>query len=697
MLELLSPAGSMEAVKAAVQNGADAVYLGLGSFNARINARNFTAGEFSEAVRYCHIRGAKVYVTLNTLLSDRELSQAAECVAMASREGADAVIVQDLGMVRLIRQIAPKLPIHASTQMSIHNLDGARYAQSMGISRVVLARELTKQQIAYICRNCDIEVEVFVHGALCMSYSGQCYMSAMIGRRSGNRGLCAQPCRLEYGFGKRDAAHPLSLKDNCLVSHLEELEKIGVSCVKIEGRMKRPEYVAVATRIYAAAIKENRAPTEGELNQLESAFSRQGFTDGYYEGKTGPDMFGVREDGEKEPKELFAAARASYENSETPRVPVRYYAAIQKGEKAMLAVQDDLGNTCKAEGPIPEIAVSRPLTETLLQKQLEKSGGTPYYCTGVRAAIGGGLSLPVSAINAMRRDALAKLTAQRGRITPGDFLAYREGYKLVNSQEEPEMTVSVMHASQITSELVDLSPRVLYIPLSEAIQNEKKIRLVQSNPKITLAVSMPRVIGDHECAGIKKQLDAAYELGIREALCGNVGQFSLARSRGFAIRGDFGLNVYNSLALEQLRQSDLLSATVSFEMTLAQIRDLSKPMDVELIAYGRLPLMVLENCIIKNRTGQCTCDGTVQLVDRTGQRFPVERDPGTCRNLVLNAHKLYLADKYAAYSKIGVWAVRLMFTTENSSEVVQAVRDFARQTKFEPKGYTRGLYYRGVE
>ncbi len=317
MLELLSPAGSMEALRAAVQNGANAVYLGYDLFNARMGAQNFSADELQEAIVYCHVRGVQVHLTLNTLVSDREMARAAEVIRAAAVFGVDAFIVQDLGMVQLCKEIAPSVPMHASTQMSIHSLEGVVAAAELGCSRVVLSRELPMEQIRHICRRSPVEIEVFVHGALCMCYSGQCYLSSVIGRRSGNRGQCAQPCRLAYGYGRFEATrYPLSLKDNCLIEHVRELERMGVASVKIEGRMKRPEYVAVVTKAYRAAI-DGRRVTENDMQQLEAVFSRQGFTQGYYEGKTGQSMFGTRQEPEDN-RELFSAARATYESGETP-------------------------------------------------------------------------------------------------------------------------------------------------------------------------------------------------------------------------------------------------------------------------------------------------------------------------------------------------------------------------------------------
>ena len=352
MLELLSPAGSPEAVRAAVQSGADAVYLGYGNFNARRNAVNFDEAALQEAVQYCHLRGVKVYLTLNTLLNDRELTQAAKLVDQVSQMGVDALLVQDLGVARMCRQVAPDLPLHASTQMTIHSLDGAKAAADLGMTRVVVSRELSRDQIAYLCDRSPVEIECFVHGALCMCYSGQCFFSSVIGGRSGNRGMCAQPCRLNYGWGQTADKPLLSLKDMSLAKHLQELEEMGVACAKIEGRMKRPEYVAVVTKVYATAIREHRDPTPGEQQALAHAFSRQGFTDGYFMDKTGRHMFGIREK-TPVPTQLFAAAKGDY-SKEHPTVPVKLYALVAAGEPVQVAAEDADGHIAKAEGPVPE-------------------------------------------------------------------------------------------------------------------------------------------------------------------------------------------------------------------------------------------------------------------------------------------------------------------------------------------------------
>ena len=694
-MELLAPAGSMEALRAAVCNGADAVYLGADTFNARMNARNFSAADLQEAVVYCHVRGVKVHLTLNTLVLDREMPRAAELIRMAASCGVDAFIVQDLGMVSLCRQLAPDVPIHASTQMSIHSLEGVMEAAALGCSRVVLARELPAEEIAHICKRSPVEIEVFVHGALCMCYSGQCYLSSVIGRRSGNRGQCAQPCRLPYGYGRFESTrYPLSLKDNCLAGELDELRRMGVASIKIEGRMKRPEYVAIVTRAYRTVLNGDKL-TQADLQELETAFSRQGFTDGYFKGQTGSDMFGRRQESE-DTADLFASARATYEQGETQRIGVRFYAMIHRGQPARLAVEDPDGNLCRTYGPVPEQAVYRSLTAQDLEQQLKKTGGTPYLCTSVRSSLDPDLMLPASAINAMRRDVIAELTAKRGRAEKPHLNAYDEPPRYDGISGEPQLTVAVRTADQITSRMLSMKPTVLYVPLSELVEHPELRQRV--GVETQLAAILPRVIWSGELVPVARQLRTVYEMGVRQVLAGNLGQLHIARAAGFAVRGDFGLNIVNSRAMRYLREQGLDSQLLSFELTLPQIRDISKAVPAELLIYGRLPLMLMENCVIKNRTGTCTCQtGTVRLVDRVGEEFPIVKDPGTCRNVLLNGKKLYLLDKKDAFRGMGLWALRLQFTTENPSEIDKVLMDYQGRAVFDAGSYTRGLYSRGVE
>ena len=693
MMELLAPAGSPEAVTAAVQSGADAVYLGYGNFNARRNAKNFSREEAAAAVSYCHLRGAKVYLTMNTLLTDRELPAAAKAAGEASDMGVDAVLVQDLGVARMLRQTAPDLTLHASTQMSLHSLDGVKMAADLGLKRVVLSRELSRQAMEYICTHSPIEIEVFVHGALCMCYSGQCFFSSVIGGRSGNRGLCAQPCRLRYGWGDSADAYPLSLKDMSLAQYLRQLRKMGVACVKIEGRMKRPEYVAVVTGIYSRLIRENREPTGEEIRQLQQAFSRQGFTDGYYVNKTGPAMFGIREK-EEEPKELFAQAKSSY-SKENPRVPVTFYAMIRQGESAKVGVEDDLGTVITAEGPVPEAARNRSLTKDDVAAQLSKTGGTPYLCSEAKVYVEDGLSLPLSSLNGLRRQVLDELSARRTALPKRRKAEFNPGVRYEGRRDAPAVTMSFSRADQISRELLNLGPALVYLPVAEAAAHPEMVELIQTHG-IPVAVSLPRISWDNEKPQLKQDLDAVRAMGITDALVGTLGLIRPARDAGMNLRGDFGLGVYNSQTLKELKRLGFRSATVSFESRLSQIRDLSKALDTEMIVYGRLPLMITENCIIESRFGHCGCSNTNALTDRTGARFPVVKAPG-CRNEILNSKKLFLADKSEDYRRLGVWGARLQFTTENAVECLQVAERYFGKGSWSPADYTRGLYYREVE
>ena len=694
MTELLSPAGSPEAVIAAVQNGADAVYMGMGNFNARRGAKNFTDEEFERAVRYCRIRGCKVYVTLNTLINDREVESALDSARLASECGADGIIIQDLGLAAAVRQYLPDIPLHASTQMSIHNLAGVEAAAELGLTRAVLARELSLDQIRYITQNAPIETEIFVHGALCFCHSGQCYMSALIGQRSGNRGMCAQPCRLQYSLGGRMDDHPLSLKDNCLIDRLQEIEDAGVACIKIEGRMKRPEYTAIVTRIYANALKEHRQPTAEELEQLERVFSRQGFTQGYFNGDR-EDMFGVRGEVDPDAGQLFAQARKGYSDGELRRVPVHFYTVAEKGQPIRAIAFDDDGHKAVASGRVPEKARGQGLSSAYLTEQMFKTGGTPYNVVENKAQTDPGLFLPAAAINELRRNLLADLSEQRGtppRRRMGPIPSKPKG---TPPGTDPAMIFQVLNAEQLTPELAALKPKYLYVPMTVMDEYFDLLEPFEEHGTVPVVV-LPRVITDDEEPRVCETLERLFDYGINEALVGNLGHAMLARSVGLNVRGDFGLNVFNSLTMEMVKQAGFLSATASFELRIAQIRDLSKTLDTEMIVYGRLPLMVSDQCVIRHSSGRCSCAVPAQMSDRMGAVFPVVKEYG-CRNVIYNAHKLYLADKAEDLYSAGLWGMRMLFTTETPRECLEVARVYLGQSDYQPNVLTRGLYYRGVE
>ena len=693
MLELLSPAGSMDALKAAVQNGADAVYLGCGPFNARQGARNFTPQTLAEAVKYCHVRGVAVHLTLNTLVSDRETEALCDLIRHAAGCGVDAFIVQDLSVVRLCRRIAPRVPVHGSTQMTVHSLPGVLLCAAAGCSRVVLSRELSREEIASICASSPIEIEVFAHGALCMSYSGQCYLSCAIGGRSGNRGRCAQPCRQSYGYSRWEDKHPLSLKDNCLIMYLRELEEMGVVSIKLEGRMKRAEYVAAVTATYRKALDEG-VVTQEMLDTLMKAFNRQGFTDGYYTGATGREMFGIRED-TKEDQEWLKAMRQTYEAVENGLVDVRFKAEIT-ADGSSLTVTDPQGRSCTVTGPVPEAARRLPLTEDLFIARISKTGGTPYRCVDAQATIAPDITLSAAAINGLRRDALDQLTALRARRDIPRVLRLRKTVHVKGFRGRPSLTVQVTRADQLTEKLLRLEPTVLYVPLHILAGDLRLCR--DLTRRATVAAALPRIMHDGELEKLRYDLRAIRDHGVKAVLVGNIGQMLPVRELGFKIHGDLGLNIYNSGSVEVAKELELESVTLSFEMTLPQIRDVSKPVSCEILAYGRLPLMVTENCLIRGRSGECTCHlGITRLKDKTGADFPIIKDGDSCRSVLLNGKKLYWLDRQEDLRKLGLWATRLYFTTENPNEVDQVLTSYLSPAPFDPGACTRGLYLRGLD
>ena len=694
MIELLAPAGSMDSLRAAVQNGANAVYLGCGNFNARQSAKNFTPATLAEAVKYCHIRGVAVHLALNTLVLDREMKDLSELIRHAALCGVDAFIVQDLGVVQMCRQIAPNVDIHGSTQMTIHSLAGAQFCAALGMKRVVLSRELNRDEIRFICANSPIEIEVFAHGALCMCYSGQCYLSSIIGCRSGNRGRCAQPCRQSYGYNRWEDKYPLSLKDNCLIGYLKELEGMGVASIKLEGRMKRPEYVATVTSVYRKALDEGIV-TRDMMDSLLTAFNRDGFTDGYYTGRVDGNMFGTRKD-TKTDRQWLESAKDSYEAGEASLVDIKFRAVLTV-DGSSLTVTDPEGRTCTVTGLMPELARNVPLTGQALTQRLSKTGGTPYRCVEVRTHIDPGLTMSAAAINGMRREALNQLTALRARREEHKVRPFQAPPLYKGQKALPGLTIQVSSADQLTEKLLDTEVAMLYVPLHILAEDLRLAQMLALRGPV--AAVLPKIVHDGELPKLMEDLKSIRKMGIRHVLLGNLGLLIPARELHMKIHGDYSLNIYNSTAMDFLRSMELESTTLSFEMTLPQIRDISKAVDSELIAYGRLPLMVTEHSLPSSKKDKSpvSAGGQNKLVDKTGSEFPLMNDGNSSRTVILNGKKLNWLDRQKDLQKLGLWAVRLYFTTESSREVDRVISDYLDPQPFDPGACTRGLYLRGVE
>ena len=661
--EILAPAGSMESLIAAVRCGANAVYLGTKGINARRGATNFTFEELKQAVEYCHAREVKIYLALNILISDSERELAYKTVEAGLSLGVDAFIIQDLGLAKIIHNHFPTARLHASTQCSVNSPEGFKALEKMGFVRAVLPREMSLDEIKEIRQATDMELEMFVHGALCMCVSGQCYLSAMLGGRSGNRGLCAQPCRLGFSADASRSCD-LSLKDLSLIGNINEIAQAGVVSLKIEGRMKRPEYVA-------AAVTSCKKAIDGEYsvfdeNTLKSVFSRTGFTDGYFTGER-KDMFGTRQ---KEDvvaaKDVLKELSHLYDN-ENPLVPIDIEFVCKANRKAELTARA-LGKEATVVGAVPETAINKPMTEETVTSRLAKFGNTQFYLNNITVELDDGLILPASVINSMRREAVEILSEVK--IEPFTQMPYKAD-RYAEKTCTPYYTARFLNPDSIP----DKHPfKRIFIPIWSKDEDFVDNRA---------GVEVPRGLFGME-EKLTKRLEHLKKIGVRKALCSNLGAYSLAQKMGFEVYGDFGLNIFNSESA-QLFNSPILS----FEATLEQANRIGAK-DTGIIGYGYLPLMLTRNCPIKNHLGCSRCTG--KLTDRKGFEFKVKCSPYPCVE-VLNPVPVYMGDRQ---KEIKTDFIHFYFTDESKNQVEQIINLFKTGGQFDGK-YTRGLTYRGVE
>ena len=542
-IEILAPVGSEEMLRAAVYSGADAVYLGFAGFNARTGAGNFDAASLCEAVRFCHARGVRVHVAMNTTVYADELENLAGAVRAVAASGADAVICQDMAVADLIRRIAPGLPRHASTQMSVHTLEGALYMAEQGFSRVILARELSLKEIETITKGCGIETECFVHGALCMSMSGQCYMSAFLGGRSGNRGSCAGPCRLPFDAnplpeGRPGKAHHLSLKDNSVIDQLDKLEAIGVASAKIEGRLRTPEYVAAAVN----ACLAGRDGLAYDRDLLQNAFSRSGFTSGYLDGKIDGTMFGTRSEADaQQTRKTLPALRELYRR-ERSRVPVEMKLEVSPdGEK--LTVTDPQGNRGLAYGETePQPARNDPSDS--LRRSLSKTGGTPFEAGEIQIEMEGGpWYLPGSAVNELRRDALDSLMKKREVLHPWKVEPVTlPALTRRTWPPKPQLWARFETWDQVPRQALEAQgPVRLMLPIAEAAK-------VPENLRSKVILELPRAMFGAMEADTVRRVAQVKEQGFGGFEANNIAHLRICR--GLPLTGGIGLNVTNPLAAQ---------------------------------------------------------------------------------------------------------------------------------------------------
>lgn len=643
--ELLAPAGSPAAFDAAIEAGADAIYLGLPSFNARINANNFTPADIGAAFSRAHAYGVKIYVTLNTLVFDREREDFLRTAESAYLAGADGFIVADLGAAALIRKSMPDIELHASTQLSGHNVSAAEKLAELGFTRMVCAREMSEDDISSFVKNSPIEAEVFVHGALCVSHSGQCLFSSLVGGRSGNRGECAQPCRLPYRCGKKEG-YPLSLKDLSLAAHVDKLCDMGIASFKIEGRMKSPEYVRDVTRIWRRLIDEHRGANLYEMQELGEIFSRGGLTDAYFKKNVSSSMLGTRSEGDKQKSRELLAFRGLER-----KMPIDIFVRIKAGEPSSITLTN-YGKT--VYGDIPEAARTAPLDRAAVEKNVLKLGGTPYFARKIDVELDDGLILPVSAINKLRREAIASLT-----LGTRDKESIREvGTEKIGYEPTSLRTAAFYEPRSITKRAREYFD-IIYTPLH--------LFEGQSN-----GVIMPPVIFDSERAEVVDLLKEASQKGAEHVLVGNIGHIDLAREAGLEIHADHRFNIANSSAAKELSALGVSDFIVSAELTLPQIRDIGTKRLATV--YGKIPLMTLEKCVIKDVSSckNCEGDGFVYLVDRKGIRFAARREYKH-RNLIFNSVPTYMADRYELLKKYKVDAWHFIFSDENPREVDEVI------------------------
>ncbi len=691
-VELLAPAGNFQCLVAAVQSGADAVYFAGKCFGARSFADNFDNDELERAVDYCHLRDTKVYVTVNTLVLDSEMEQLGEYLVFLSKIGVDAIIVQDMGVIALANRIVPELPLHASTQMTIHNLHGVEALKKYNIKRVVLSRELSINEIKNIADNTDIELEVFGHGALCMCYSGQCLLSSIIGGRSGNRGKCAQPCRLQYSInndGKK--AFYMSLKDLSSLEHIGNLCDAGVSSLKIEGRMKGPAYVAAVVGIYRKYIDNPQKVTDADYELLDTIFNRGGLTDGYLTGKTGKEMFAL--DKPDNPYRMGSSALEkkllSVLNGENRKLKINGKIEIAKDKMPVFTVSYNDTEFIYVHDKMPEDAIKSSLDAAGVINQMIKTGNTPYEFENITADVEDGLFLAAGELNKIRRNALEKF--EKCYIASFKRKSDNQTMRLwhnENSNIGGGFVCEVTTAEQLEA-VKDLPFEKIYVPIGIIKRNYDVCDAIKDKIIIVLTSILRDDVYEDYVAGTKEYLESGFH-GVQ------IQNISLAEEfSGYNVYGGFRLNVFNSYALDQFKQLNFKTVELSPELNIKQIKAISKSVPVQAMVYGRLPLMVTENCIIRNGN-KCPCKGDNTITDRMGMKFPVIKDGDRCRSVVLNCKKTFVAFDMDKIKGAGIDFYRIYFTDESFDECKKICNTYLFDGDFRPDDFTKGHFFKGV-
>lgn len=719
--EILAPAGSIESMKAAIAAGADAVYMGGSRFGARAYAENPEEDMLLSAIDYAHLRSVKLFMTVNTLLKERELKKdLIPFLAPYVAAGVDAFIVQDLGVWNAIREAFPEVPLHASTQMTITGPAGAKLAKESGATRIVTARELSIKEIAAIHNEVDVEIETFVHGAICYCYSGQCLYSSLIGGRSGNRGRCAQPCRLPYDAflnGKKlnrgDEKSLMNLKDMCALDILPDLLEAGVYSLKIEGRMKSPRYTAGVVSVYRKYVdlfeKKGRSgykvdPADKRL--LLELFDRGGQTDGYFKKQNGRDMIALHEKPEfrEVDQSLLKRIDEAYILREA-KEKISLILRIRK-EKSVTMELIHANARVLALGEIPSEAQNRPIKAEDVRKQFSKFGQTMFEVTDMDIELDDGLFLPVKVMNDLRREGVTKLEeallAPYRRSLPA--ISQLQGRSLAKEKCEPSLFVLVEEKEQAMAAVSHDLVKRIYLSLErmemdELLQIAARIR--EAGKELYLA--LPRIFrerGQKELEKLKSYIDRMKPDGF---LLRVIDEISLIKVFGpkYQYAADHSLYTFNTYARDFYKQQEFASDTAPIELNMRELleRNLSGS---ELIAYGRIPMMVSAQCFRCTTKG---CDRTlcqIELQDRKKKRFPVKNYCRFCYNVVYNTDPLWLADEMDDLRRLNALGLRLQFSTENFRETNNIISAYENALSyipdtFEPDSYTRGHFRRGVE
>lgn len=724
-LEILAPAGSFDSLKAAVMAGADAVYMGGSRFGARAYAENPEGDRLLEAIDYAHLYGVKLYLTVNTLLKDRELSEELyRYLKPCYERGLDAVIVQDLGVMRAIRRWFPDLPIHASTQMTICGVGGARILKEEGADRIVLARELSLPEIAAIHQETNMEMECFVHGALCYCYSGQCLFSSILGGRSGNRGRCAQPCRLSYDaldasgrvVSQKGENALLSPKDICALELLPQIAEAGVYSLKIEGRMKRPEYVAGVVRIYrkyADLYLQKGAGAyrveEEDRRELHLLFNRDGFSRGYYEQHNGRRMMALKnlpasEAEKKAYEELIRTLRRDYVEREKK---IGMKGTLTAREGTLLTLKLEAGGIClTVQGDPVQRAQNRPMEAAQLEKQLRKTGNTPFEWDALTVLAGESLFVPVQSLNQLRRDGLERLREallsrwfrKASEAEPAEEERRQKGreFSLHISVETRKQLETVLRRaaglceSETPLTAVYLEAETLEDCLPEALAAVRRAGL-QSY------VTLPPVFRMETAERFERNAGFWRELPADGYVIKNLEEYEFLRRIGWEGKriGDHNLYTFNRESRNFWREAGLELQTNPLELNGRELRELSAEDCIQII-YGRYPMMTTAGCIHKTLK-QCRKQPEQwTLKDRYQKRFPVKNYCKDCYNVIFNSQPLCLMDQMDELKKLGAGIFRIMFTTEGASETENILDDWVQ--KRCPEGeFTRGHFKRGVE